>query len=138
MLAVVVFLGLRKVGLGILHELRLSSLISEAIRLAIDRRTDGAIRGYVGAENEALRTHVIELAGRGHGGRRQSKQQGCSDCRLYENTRHDDLQGGGGSFPNPFDNAQGLIVCCVERMRGTAEGQRGCSATQNTLRETSL
>lgn len=70
MLAVVVFLGLRKIGLGVLHELRLSSLVSEAIRLAIDHRTDGAIRGYVLAQNEALRAHVIELAGCGHGGRR--------------------------------------------------------------------
>jgi hypothetical protein len=46
--------------------------------------------------------------------------------------------GGGGSFSNPLDNAQGLTVCCVEGVRGTAEGQRDCSATQNTLRETAL
>jgi len=32
--------------------------------------------------------------------------------------------GGGGSFTNPLDNAQGLTVCCVEGVRGTAEGQR--------------
>ena len=50
-------------------------LVAEAIRLVIDGRIDGAIRRYVFAENEALRTHVVELALRGRHGRcGQTKQ----------------------------------------------------------------
>src|SRR4029453_13949091 len=43
-LALVEGLGLGKIGVGILHELRLGLLVAEAVGLALDRRIEGAIR----------------------------------------------------------------------------------------------
>src|SRR5262245_22351862 len=60
-LALVEGLGLSKIGVGILHELRLGLGVAEAVGLALDRRIDGAIRLHVLMIGKAPAAHIIEL-----------------------------------------------------------------------------
>src|SRR5262249_28539361 len=61
MLALVIGLRLREIAFRVLHEVRLSLLIAEAVSLALDRRIDRAIRGGVFAHGETFGAHVIKL-----------------------------------------------------------------------------
>jgi hypothetical protein len=61
----VVRLRLGEIAVGILHEIRLSLLVAEAVCLALEGRIHGTLRFDVLVQSEALRTHVVELALRG-------------------------------------------------------------------------
>jgi hypothetical protein len=60
---------LGEICVGILHEIRLSLLIAEAVGLSLERRIDGAIRFDFLVQGKALHmlsnSHVVKLAVRG-------------------------------------------------------------------------
>ena len=92
-LCAVILLRLSHVALGVLHKHRLGLLIAEAIGLAVDHSVDRAIRLDDLAKSEALRTHVVELAGRGHSRRSQTKHKCACKCRHDAISSHRFLRG---------------------------------------------
>jgi hypothetical protein len=72
-------LGLRQITPRILQELALGVRAAEAIRFALDRRIDGAIRLHVLVIGETPAAHIAELPSGGIGGAGKSKQE--RDCK---------------------------------------------------------
>src|SRR6188472_848418 len=87
-LALVEGLGLGKIGVRILHELRLGLLVAEAVGLALDRRIDGAIRLHALMIGKAPAAHIAELAG-GRDSRCGEAERKCAG----ERRRHIPLHG---------------------------------------------
>src|SRR6188768_3512645 len=82
-LALVEGLGLGKIGVGILHELRLGLGVAEAVGLALDRRIDGAIRLHVLMIGKAPATHIVELASGRESRRAKAERKCCGERRRH-------------------------------------------------------
>src|SRR5215475_4079748 len=82
-LALVEGLGLGKVGVGILHELRLGLGVAEAIGLSFDRRIDGAIRLHVLMIGKAPAAHIVELASSRESSCGKAERKCAGNCRRH-------------------------------------------------------
>src|SRR6185437_5710454 len=72
-------LGLSQIGIGTLHELALGVLAAEAVGLALEARTNGAIRLHVLVIGKAPTAHIVELTGCREGRRGEAKADGGSE-----------------------------------------------------------